>query len=466
MIVIHSIQMVMIRLFCSSINRRADENIRKSVFREIEKYDSNTKLGLQVFHLQQLSLTSLKDFDMINNPLYMKLKQNLLARDSVSKLSPAQMVATCISLGKLGSSNRREWTVLADAVKAHAKKSKPTSPSESTIGQALSPSQVGLCLYAFTRTGNAWLFKQPTVELVVKHVLRKSVEWTPIDMGWYLYFMRERKTQSVDLIDQIAYRFNERLSHMTSRNISCILHEFSRLKILPGHAINRACFYLQKKMNKIDPKTVTLLFAALARLRVYKIAFIHSLANHVSQNFTLYTPSQLCTIMHALAKLSVFNPPLVGLVIAKFQNSFLGECDFALFAFSLGQFRIRHVIWEKLIIQFNRDLQSFNAQTVSIFLTALARVDDTAKPGFAVDSYKRVPYSFESLVHPVWLAHVLKHVRSTRSGYTDRQVLNSLHALAKLGAVSIGPLPKWKIKLPITPTVENQINFINKNIVS
>ena len=432
-----------------SILSRADEHVRKSVFREVLKYTESTKLGLKVFHLQQLSQTGFRNLDLINDDPFIRLKKDLFVRESLIRLSPAQMVATCVALGKLGSTNKKEWTLLGDSLKG--------------LCRNLSPSQIGVCLYAFSRTMYSWTLKHATVDLLCKALLRKSVDWTLIDMGWYLYFIRKTlgadETRYLPLIDQIAYRFNERLTKSTPRNIACIMSEFGYLKILPGHAIHRASNILGSKRQKIDPKTMTLLFASLAKLNVYKISLVNTLADHVIQQNKTYTNRQVVTVFYATAKLAIYHRKLTRLVCKHFQNlSKLTETDLAMLAYSFGRFRIRGHIWNHLLNIFNSNFLQYTPQTVSIFLGALSRVNT------ASDSrIRRLNLSPDetSYVDQAWLEKIDAFVIKNRAGFTDRQILNSIHSLCKMGYASKSDWRKLKLD-PTLELVETQLKLIQE----
>ena len=394
---------------------RIDEHVCNQVFKSIEMYDGRTKLGLKVFHLQRLSLTAFNDAAMSQSSSYRKLKSGLFDRSNMSQLSNAQLVAMCVGLGKLKSADTIEWSLLGDALKGSCKSSV----------HPLSSAQVSACLYSFAKSGNAYLLKDGVVDTLFKHTLKFSSDWSPVDMGWVLYFMRSctragaRPRLLHRMLDQIAYRFNERLARCSVKNIACILHELSVLRLLPGHAIYRACHRLEVEKKKIDPKTMMLLFLSLARLRVYKLDLLYSLSNHVISNLDAYSPRQRTSILYALAKLGVRNSTLVEALISQCESDLpeLSEIDFALLAYSLGSLNIqnRAMLWKAMFDRFRGSIDMLSPQTIAMFVSALGKARFPVVTGH--------------------LSSIYVTLEANKAGFTDRQLLNSLNALASLGGL-------------------------------
>lgn len=324
----------------------------------------------------------------------------------MKQLSPAQFVATCAALGRLGSVDRKEWTVLCNALKAHC---------ESTRYR-LSPSQVAVCLYSIGKSGNSVCVRDRVLVSAFKHLLQESNEWSPVDLGWLLYFMRKKDV--VDhpvwerLLKQIVFRFNERMSQMSVKNIACILQELSIRQLLPAQAIHRALRVVDERGAQIDAKSASLLLAALARLGVYRSDFLFSFADRIT-GIHKVSSRQATWILHSMAKLGVFHRPLLNTVLGRVNES-LSDIDIVMTAHALGRLGIVSSGKELgvLCAQFEKRIKQMTPMSVSVFIGALGKV---------------------VMADPHFLAVCSRHVGRNELAFTPRQRISIMNSLATLG---------------------------------
>lgn len=404
------------------------------------KYDEFTKPGLKVFHLQRISSTSYEESELMADDRYIKLKSEIFTPEKMKALSPAQIIAAAVSLGRLRGSHMKEWTVICNAIK---------NLSESSQYR-ISASQIGVTLYAIARSGNCGCAKDRFVVPVLKRFLQESNEWSPIDMGWVLYFLRRRESRSLAswhrTAGQLAYRFNERLGDMTGKQIACILSEFGYMKLSPNKAINGALTALESRKKKLDAKTMCLLLGSFAKLRIYRTDFLFKVSPEIL--FLISEPKkstfrQVATILFHLSKLDWFNAAIVKAVLKRFDDSGeISDVDLAMIAYGLGRLGVGSctATWTRIARELSERLESMSALNVSVI----------------VSSFGKVGYADATLMESV-----LSHVRANIKAFTSRQTLTLLSGLMNCHMTHLSvPLPK---NMQVDHVTEFQLNKLRLN---
>ena len=380
----------------------------------VSKYDEDTKLGLKVFHLQRISESESRDADLSSDERYLNLKRSIFARDNFKLLSTAQAVAVCVALGRLEGKNKKEWSMISDALKGF-------SDSETT---SISPSQLCASLYWMARSGNSICMHDRGLNSVFKNLLRQSNDWSPLDMGWLLYFIRSRLNREsalwAQVLKQVAYRFNERLSQMSPKNISCLLHEFGRMDLLPAQAIHRALRVVDERKESMSMKSICLLLTALSRLKVYRSDFLMNFAPHVIQHIKSPSKSsirQVVTVVRSYAKLDTFHRGLCWASIERFTREprdRITDTDLAMMSHALGRLGIAstEACWTYIASICRERIAVLSPLNMAVALSALGKV---------------------GVCDPLLMTRAKDHIRRHHRGYSQRQIVNILNAYATLG---------------------------------
>ena len=371
-----------------------------------------------MFHLQQLSQTSLSDSQLSKDTRYESLKAQVFKPDALKRLSASQVVASCVALGRLCGREKKEWSTLTNALKGFC-------DSESS---RISSSQLCGSLYWLAKTDNALCVRERVLVSIYKHLLRESNSWTPVDMGWLLFFMNHKHEVNHPIwskvLNQLAYRFNERLTHMSVKNIACILHEFSRLELIPAMAIHRALRYSDKRLSEMDPKTSTILLLSLAKLGVYRTDFIHSMADAIAGRLlSRFDMRQISQTLYALAKLDTFHSSLIQGAVNRFVSEAsdkVSDADLAMVAYSLGRLGVvaNQESWKRiqsLTIERRFDLSPLN---ICVVVLAIAKSGAKLDDGF--------------------LSHVSEMITANQRAFTPRQMTNLRYACSLLGGPALG----------------------------
>ena len=395
---------------------RDQAHVVKSTLKLVSKYDETTKLGLKVFHLQRLSETTVRDHQLLHDERYVLLKKALFTIDSFKQLSIAQRIAASVSLGRLDGKDKKEWTIIANGLKAACL----------DIQGGISASQLSVSLYWIARSGNSVCIRDRALERVGSKLLQSSNSWTPLDMGWLMFFLRTKQSVSGDLEDrlirQLAFRFNERLNQMTLRNVSCILHEFSKLELLPARAIHRALRRILDITQKVDAKSTCLLLMSLVRLKVFRDDALGALGSRliesgIIQNKKRSSIREVSTILYAFSKLGTLHKPLIESCLKRLMTEpvdQITDADLGMMAFALGQFGIMSCgsEWARIVSISKERIRSMSPLNLSTIVCAIARagVEDA-------DFFRLVSEA------------VSKDQRS----YTSRQLVNLVNAYATAG---------------------------------
>ena len=387
---------------------RRGEHIIKSTLKSVAKYDESTKPGMKVFHLQQLSDSSTDDSTLSRDPRYQELKNQIFTHDVMLKLSVGQMVATCVALGRLHGANKKEWSIIANALKGFCDSDK----------SSMTPSQICACLYWISKSGNSACVRDRILVSVFKLLLRDSNSWNGIDMGWLMFFLREK--HKVDhaawsrVVRQIAYRFNERLGQMSPKNISFIVYEFSRCHLLPGRAIQRALRFVDQKKSKLDPKTVTLLLMALGNLGVYRYDVVNSLANLViGKQLERADFRTVATLGYAMAKLDIFHKNLTKAVMERLMRqpaADISNTDLGMLAYTFGRQGLvsNTSEWSRLCEEIKPRIDGLPPQTVAAIVVGMG------KSGFVDEEI---------------LTKFRRFINKNKRAFSPRQLVNLGHSL-------------------------------------
>lgn len=397
-----------------------------------------TKPGLKVFHLQRISGTKFEEFELLADERYLRLKSEIFSPDIMKSLSPAQIIAAAVSLGRLGGRDRRDWGLICNSVMKLAESSQ----------YRLSPSEIGVALYAIARSGNCGSAKDRFLVPVLKRFLQESAEWSPIDMGWVLYFLRKKEVRDLPCwhrtTKQLAYRFNEHVVSMTPKQISCILSEFGYMKLLPGSAIQSALTTLESRRRKLDPKTTCLMLAALAKLKVYRSDFLFRIAPQVEKMISdrnVTSVREVTSMMFSLSKLDWFNRGIVKTVCRRLleERGIISNHDVSMIAYGLGRLGVGSCseTWKAISSELAKRIDSMSPLHVSMVVASLGKV-----------GYRDDDPLFERVV-----ARVLSDIK----GYTERQLVTVLNGLANCQYASAIQLPK---NLTVTHVNEFQVNKI------
>ncbi len=246
----------------------------KSLVKQISKYDDDTKLSMKVYHFQELIRLCGVFREEASNSTLKDLRRDILNRDSLKLLSPAQITGIFRSLSQCIIADSADWALLCDALKH--------------LSPRMTCAERAICLYTVAKTDRAYIIRDRIIETVLKDLLSESNSWTLLDMGMMLYFMRKcEKRDNIPVWDkcllQIAYRFNERLDSTCSpRSIACILHEFGLLRLIPAKGIHRACQkLLDTGLTNIDLNTLMLIVNALCNLQVREKRFLYHVTKHL-----------------------------------------------------------------------------------------------------------------------------------------------------------------------------------------
>lgn len=393
---------------------RNGEYMIKSTLKMVSKYDEDTKLGLKVFHLQRISESQSRDADLSSDERYRNLKSSLFIRENFKQLSTAQAVAVCVALGRLEGKNKKEWSMISDALKGF-------SDSHST---PISPSQVCASLYWMARSGNSICMQDRALCSVFKNLLRQSNDWSPLDMGWLLYFIRSRSNREnsmwTQVLKQVAYRFNERLHQMSPKNISCLLHEFGRMDLLPAQAIHRALRVVDERKESMSMKSICLLLSALSRLKVYRSDFLMNFAPHVIQHINSPAKSslrQVVTAVHNYAKLDTFHRGLCLASVERFgreSRDRITDTDLAMMSHALGRLGIASTepFWTYITSIFLERVTVLSPLNMAVVISALGKV---------------------GVCDPLLMTRAKDHIQRHHRGYSGGQIVNILNAYSTLG---------------------------------
>jgi hypothetical protein len=292
-----------------TIDRSRKHSI-KSILKQVDGYDDETKLSMKLYHFQELSRLCVGDDDSLRVDRLKSLQEDLLRRDTIRALSPTQVAALFLSLRACSMQENTEWSLICDALKG-------TSPR-------MSCGEVSSCLHALGKAGRTFVVRDRVLESVLGDLLRRSNEWSMSDIGKILYFMRKCKARDGlpvwdKTLYQLAYRFNERLSDTsTPSQIACILSEFSHMGLLPAKSIHRACTkLLEHGFDRMDGKTITLLVMALTKLGVRKQDFVFPLTEFLAHGGLkrIRDPSSACKLLWGFGKLELVHPKLYSALL-------------------------------------------------------------------------------------------------------------------------------------------------------
>jgi hypothetical protein len=367
---------------------------------------------LKVFHLQELSSGTLKDFELAKDPRYSVLKAQIFSREGMKQLSPSQMVAACVSLGRIQSKNIKEWTVMCNALKGNC----------DSENYEMTPTQIAACLFWIAKSGFSVCVKDRLIQTAFKKLLSKSNDWSAVDIGWVLYFMK-KKISGRNLpiwqrtLSQLVYRFNERISSMTPKNIVCIISELSGIKILPGKAIHRALRICEMNANNLDWRTILTLLRSMGSLEIFEPRLVHVLAEHIPKK-TEPGLRQAAQFVYCFARLDFFHS---GIIRWSFENlneesriGKLSDIDIAHAAYGFGRLGIAsckrewEVISKHVLSNLDRLSPLHFAMIVNAFGQVGLRDSDTMGP-------------------------IAGHFRSNMAAFTERQVVSILASLANCG---------------------------------
>jgi hypothetical protein len=398
----------------SMISRRS-ENLIRSTLKTVAKYDEDTKLGVKVYHLQQLADSHARDAVLSTDDRYIVLKSQVFNSESLSQLSLRQLIAASVALGRLESFSRREWTLMVRQVKERCRR---------RITQ-FSPSQISAFLYWIAKSGNSCSVGDRAVVAIFKHLLRNSNLWSGSAIVRLLFFIRQRSAVEHPIFDkfvrQIAYRFNERLGNMSSKEICCALHELSRMKLFPGQTIHRALRLIGNDKFKLDAKTTSLLLVSLASFRVYRHDFLQRLALRITvsdlhRSIELFNMRNICMIGRSFAILGFFHRGLYDAIVNRFvmeTEENIKDADLGMLAFTLGRFGVADSeVWERLATLFSRRVDRMSPLNISIIMCAMARCGKVFEDVYTLASNR---------------------IAVDSRAYTKRQLVNLSHAFAILG---------------------------------
>ena len=354
----------------------------------------------------------MKDSELSLNPQYLSLKSQIFEVGNLKKLSPSQMVAACVSLGRLKGNQIKEWTAVANALKANSERD----------SSGLNASQIAVCLYWIAKSGYSVCVRDRIIEAAFKRLLAMSNDWSPFDIGWLLHFMR-KKGENVQLpiwermLLQLIYRFNERISQMSTKNIVCILSELSHMQIVPGKAILRALSKCDASMSSLDFKTIRTLVLSLGSLKLYEPRVINSLASCIPRH-TEATIQQAAQILYGFALLDFFSRGILdwALDIMRKADSTgkLNPIDVAQIAYSLGRFGVGSCKneWDILIRYVLSNIDRLSPLNFAVFVNALGKI------GYRESTHIGLLYS---------------HFEDNITEFTDQQFVNIAASLSNCG---------------------------------
>jgi hypothetical protein len=388
----------------------------KSTLKLVSKYDEATKLGLKVFHLQKLSETTIREQELLSDQRFILLKNSLFTFESFKQLSPSQTVAASVALGRLDGKDKKEWAIIADGLKVLC----------SGDLKDITASHLSVALYWAAKSGNSVCLYRRALECVFNQLLQSSNSWTPLDMGWLLFFLRSKPLASEEqrgrLMRQLAFRFNERLNRMTVRNVACILHEFSKLELLPARAIHRALRLIEGGKEDMDVKSTCLVLIALARLKVFRKDVPVALSSRLLQSGLIPNKKrtsirEVCTILYAMSKLGAPHKPLIESAFRRFMAEPTGnitDADLGMLAFAIGHFGIVSCgpEWARIVSISKERVWSMSPLNLCTITCAVARA---------------------GLEEVGFFNRVAEVVSKDQRSFTSRQLVNLVNAYATVG---------------------------------
>ncbi|KAF4697097.1 hypothetical protein FOZ60_011770 [Perkinsus olseni] len=367
---------------------RENERIVRSTLKEVSQYDDNTKVTLKIFHLQELSGTAFKDRDLRVDKRYLELRKGVLK--GIPDYNPSQLTAVALAAGKLKISSPALWTPLVRKVVTYVE----SSFTKGNPHCEFSHSQLCLILYSAAKS------KCPQVpEDKAHYLIRVMVHhpglWNGTDMAWLLYFMRQRKLIPRDPRNQahhawskayryIAFHYNEKLSNgkIPPKQMCVVLHEFSKIGLLPTRAIHRMSNRVRREITSLDAKTLTLLATALGRLKHADVAMFRAIGRTVAspEIWATITDRQTAMLAYAYSRVNIRNLPFLRSLCDRLANMpethRLQPLTVITLAFSLATLGIRDKrAWKGCLIpKFRQKIKYHSPQHLAAMINSMAKV--------------------------------------------------------------------------------------------
>jgi len=331
---------------------REEERAVKTTLHTLGTQHDTMKLSLKVYHFQEISRTSLSDRTLQSDTRYAKLKEEL--QNSVSDLSPAQIIAAMVSAGRLKVREKSFWWALARGVQDHVLRTKSGAPG-------LYHSQICIALHAMAKARVK--VKERFYYRMLRFMVMRPELWTEFDMAWILYAMRRRRLRPDDekkayhrlygrVLQKIAANFRNKFHFFSPQGIVFILYEFSRHEVYPGRVVYRAARRIRRHLPTLSDRALVALAVLLARFDWPERRLLARLRAEVLEprRFVRLPPAALVAVLHSYARLVIRDNVLLGaicdLLVRASQKLDVRSC--AVTAYSLGRLGVRGPIWRAL----------------------------------------------------------------------------------------------------------------------
>ena len=176
-------------------------------------YDSQTKLAVKVFHIQELASGPLKHKELSLDHRYTRLTTDLLDQDVLRTLSATQLTSLCLSCFNLGISDSQTWSLISEEL---LKSTTVTEMSTSSF-----------CVHRFCRS-LATIAKMPltpntnAVNNSLNSLMKKYTLLNGDDISCILFFIRQSKpngenrlsSSTMGALQLLITTFNTRLDEL------------------------------------------------------------------------------------------------------------------------------------------------------------------------------------------------------------------------------------------------------------
>ncbi|KAF4676189.1 hypothetical protein FOL47_006580 [Perkinsus chesapeaki] len=367
---------------------RENERIVRSTLKEVSEYDDNTKATLRIFHLQELSGTAFKDGDLRVDKRYLELRKGVVK--GIPDYNPSQLTAVALAAGRLKLNTPALWTPLLKKVVTYVESSfKKGSPD-----CEFSHSQLCLILFSAAKSKCPQV-PEPKAHYLIRVMVHHPGLWNGTDMAWLLYFMRQRKLIPRDPRNQahhawskayryLAFHFNEKLSNgkIPPKQMCVILHEFSKIGLLPTRAIHRMSNRVKREITSLDAKTLTLLAVALGRLKHPDVALLRAIGKTVSEpeKWATISDKQMAMITYAYSRVNLRSIPFLRSVCDRLANMpeshRMQPLTVVTLAFSFATLGIRDKrAWKNCLIpRFRQKIKFHSPQHLAAMVNSMAKV--------------------------------------------------------------------------------------------
>lgn len=389
---------------------RQEEHSIRSIIHQIGYYTDETKLGLQVYHLQELSKSSFKHFHFEKSDRYNELLDFVMKKSN--ELTSAQLIATALSYRRLNIHQASYWKPLK---KRFLHLFKVTREKSQLDPKFVGISTSDLVYFANIATPHAKLTKSELQE-IISMSSRQSQHWGEYDITNMLSLMRkgrlspnlrimaltweyfgekgmkevyERKTNVPGPIAFQQKTWSKALKSLVKESYSqahsfspatcsMILYEMSRLRWTSEPLCHRLLQQIKFRLNELNDQQLCMLAIGVNRHHIINNGFIKQLA----RTFALrvgrpYNSRTVATLALAFARMNSRNVEFIAALCKNIEHNALNFTfyELSIIIYALGHLGIRHLpTWEILLAAAKKEMNSMGGLHLSMIAQAIGKV--------------------------------------------------------------------------------------------